>query len=499
MNQDQFCMVGELSLAIFNNDAESYVKVVQSITNRSDKKSGSIASQVRLMTANERTGEPLAEDEQHIQLMEMGRDQGHAWDNIGGMTTLAQALLVQGTKVDPVTGAYSTANNAVTAFDYLDDRLLAGTQYLLKKHLGLEVPWTTADSGKIGIWSSPNMNQTGRFDPYIGLIYNYYKYVKQVDMTQDKYKYLAYCYEYAMPESVDGQQNYISAGTLISTPDAAKKDGMGNERTLDDVPAVSAATSGFNSVNVTWNTDPQSMYLLWRSTSENGNYVLVNTTETIDGNDYKAQGNTVTYEDKNLKENVTYYYKVQVARKGTWSNIASALTSSNGAIKLESEDYGLSVGKTHKSQLYSIRSNGRKVRVDNTKVQWSSSDNQVASVNDQGVVTGKAQGKAVISAAYEGKTYSVNVTVVKDASLRLHYTFDHDDNTTAVDSAGYDNNGTIVDGSVSTADATDSFVSHTEGANAETLGTKDKALTFSGDPDSARAPMSICRTALPRD
>ena len=133
----------------------------------------------------------------------MGRDVGHSYADVAGLSTLAQTIYAQGTKVDPVNGAMSTAANAVNAFNFLDDRLLAGTTYMLKYHLGYDVLWTPAWANQnrtIQYYDTINADGRGRIDAFYSVLYNYYKYIEQRDMTQEKYKYLAYAYETRMPE-----------------------------------------------------------------------------------------------------------------------------------------------------------------------------------------------------------------------------------------------------------------------------------------------------------
>lgn len=148
MNQHQFALMGIMARAIFTNDLELYAEAVEATTVNAQGddggRNGSIKHQMRMMTHNEMTGEPLDPSDYHVQLMEMGRDAGHAYANIAGLVTLAQTIYAQGTKVDPVDGTMSTAANAVNPFNFLDDRLLEGTTYALKYHLGYDVPWTPA-------------------------------------------------------------------------------------------------------------------------------------------------------------------------------------------------------------------------------------------------------------------------------------------------------------------------------------------------------------------
>ena len=74
-----------------------------------------------------------------------------------------------------------------------------------------------------------NADCRGRIDPFFSVLYNYYKYIEQRDMTQEKYKYLAYAYETRMPE-VAGKDYPLA--TLLYTPDAAKTVGLSNQITL---------------------------------------------------------------------------------------------------------------------------------------------------------------------------------------------------------------------------------------------------------------------------
>lgn len=134
--------------------------------------------------------------------MEMGRDQGHAYGNLGGLSELVASIYAQGTLVDPEDGTISTAENAVNPFEFQDDRLLAGASYLAKYHLGYEVTWIPADSGVSssspnGIYKSINgYPWKGNLSNYYGIVYNYYKYIAKADMNQEKYRYVADAYEH---------------------------------------------------------------------------------------------------------------------------------------------------------------------------------------------------------------------------------------------------------------------------------------------------------------
>ncbi|WP_152537678.1 hypothetical protein [Agrilactobacillus composti] len=220
MNQHQFTVMGAMGRAIFTNDYPLYAEAVEATTvnnqGQHGGKNGSIMYEMRWMTQNDATGAALAPADQHVQLMEMGRDVGHAWDDVGGLSTLVQTIYSQGTKVDPSSGTVSFQNNAVNPFNFLDDRLLAGTTYMLRYEKGEDVPWTPADSG-LGIYNQINSSGRGRIDPFLGILYNYYKYDQGADMTAAKYQPLTQAYEAAMPEGTSF--DYPAAGTLLFTRD----------------------------------------------------------------------------------------------------------------------------------------------------------------------------------------------------------------------------------------------------------------------------------------
>ena len=85
------------------------------------------------------------------------------------------------------------------------------------------------------------MTDRGRIDAFYSVLYNYYKYIEQRDMTQEKYKYLAYAYETRMPE-VAGKDYPLA--TLLYTPDAAKTVGLSNKITLGGITGIDGNDGG---------------------------------------------------------------------------------------------------------------------------------------------------------------------------------------------------------------------------------------------------------------
>ena len=108
----------------------------------------------------------------------------------------------------------------------------------------------------------------GRIDPFLSVLYNYYKYIEQRDMTQEKYKYLAYAYETRMPE-VAGKDYPLA--TLLSTPDAAKNVGLSNQKTLGGITGLTATAAGSDTINLSWTAVSGALgYNIYRSTAAMG-------------------------------------------------------------------------------------------------------------------------------------------------------------------------------------------------------------------------------------
>ncbi|MBO5303852.1 MAG: InlB B-repeat-containing protein [Lachnospiraceae bacterium] len=225
MNQHDFVTMGILACGVFENDFERYAMAVEMTTvNRQGMQggnNGSIYWQCRLMTKNEETGEEIPKEEQTVQLIESGRDQGHAYATISGLSTLAQSIYVQGTLVDPETGEISNEANAVNPFEFQDDRLLKGITTALRYNLGYEDNWITADSSR-GYYREPSTaSWRGRVNYCLGIVYNYYRYIEGEDMTKEEFADLAKTYERYMPE-LTTSDDFPLAATLLYLPDNAK-------------------------------------------------------------------------------------------------------------------------------------------------------------------------------------------------------------------------------------------------------------------------------------
>ncbi|MDO4562961.1 MAG: LamG domain-containing protein [Clostridia bacterium] len=223
MNQHGINNMAFMASAIWRNDVSDYAKAVERTTVNSiydNYRSGSIKNVIRLMEKNDLTGEVLTEP--IIQHVEMGRDQGHAYGDIGALATLAMTAVNQNTKVDKVTGAVSDAADAVDVFEFLDHRLLCGANLISKYNLGGSVDYVPAwcnQTSSYTMYTSINDTNRGLLYPSIGIIYNYYKYYAKSDMSGEEIKYMAQAYETAIPEG--NSLEFLGFGTLLFTGDEA--------------------------------------------------------------------------------------------------------------------------------------------------------------------------------------------------------------------------------------------------------------------------------------
>ena len=143
MNQNGYPLAAAMAGDIFMNNRESYVKRVEWFTvNKTAPNKGwssSIHDLARLVDTNALTGKKV--DRPVVQLMEMGRDQAHAGDDMEIFANTARMMNAQGTRVHPVTGVISTAGNAVGPYEFLDDRILAAADNFCRFMLGYATPW----------------------------------------------------------------------------------------------------------------------------------------------------------------------------------------------------------------------------------------------------------------------------------------------------------------------------------------------------------------------
>lgn len=193
MNQNGYPLAGAMACFIFMNDRENYEKRVEWFTVNRDAPnkgySSSIQDMFRLVTVDASTRRRVKKP--FVQHMEMGRDQAHAGGDLEIACNTARMMYAQGTKVDPVTGTVSRDDDAVGAYEFLDNRILAAANYFSRFMLGYKTPWVPSPSdiesnGKVKqIYYRLSDNYRGRIRELLYWdLYYYYTYKKQVDVGE---------------------------------------------------------------------------------------------------------------------------------------------------------------------------------------------------------------------------------------------------------------------------------------------------------------------------
>lgn len=191
MNQHLYPLIGAISGYIFTGNVERYHEAVEWFTvNKTavdQHVNGSIKRLFRLVDTNAATGEKVANPQ--VQITEMGRDQAHSTGDVINVAIVSRLLQAQGTEVDPVDGTVSTAENAVTTYDFLGKRILAGTDYFARYMNGYDTPWIPTEArmredGSPVIYQVLSTEYHGRIGGNAYDLYYYYKYEQGLDIEQ---------------------------------------------------------------------------------------------------------------------------------------------------------------------------------------------------------------------------------------------------------------------------------------------------------------------------
>lgn len=179
MNQHLYATTGVILTAIFKNDQAMYEEAVEWFTVNKDtdrpERNGSLIHQYSLIEANQQ-GNPIGQD--YIQHLEMGRDNAHSSGDVLNMIGLARILTQQKTRIDPTEGTVSTNEDATTIYEFLNNRLLEGTEQWAKYMVGQTIPWTKTGNG---------MDFGGEISPaYRGRTGLYYSSTELYDMYRYK-------------------------------------------------------------------------------------------------------------------------------------------------------------------------------------------------------------------------------------------------------------------------------------------------------------------------
>ncbi|MBB3112129.1 hypothetical protein FHS18_004207 [Paenibacillus phyllosphaerae] len=254
MNQHGIVTQAYMMAAIFSDNQAWYEEAVEwATTNKSVVKkgqSGDIVNQIRYVTQNERTGEPIVP---HVQLVEMGRDMGHASGNTSTLSMIAYMTALQGTKVDPDSasptfGEITTKPDGVGVFEFLDDRILAGANLLAQYNLGYDIPYTPVNTsnGVIGDASASYYNtvsDNGRGLGYASEVtYGYYTLLSDTPMNpnDERIKYL-----HQSIEKLGGLKAFPSYVLMQGTADLATGEVVGPPKPLSQ-PTYAEARAAYN-------------------------------------------------------------------------------------------------------------------------------------------------------------------------------------------------------------------------------------------------------------
>ncbi|WP_261301646.1 OmpL47-type beta-barrel domain-containing protein [Paenibacillus andongensis] len=228
MNQHNYPLLGAMAGYIFTGNRARYNEAVEWFTvNRTANDqgfNGSIKALFRWVTEEEQPGTIVGQGtpvEPHVQHMEMGRDQAHGGGDLTNAAIITRLIQAQGTKIDPVDGTPSTADNAVDIMKFLNNRILGAANYFWQFMLGYDTPWTPqayaitgGDPDNIGMggyirdtYNSISTGYKGRFGTAnFWDFYSYYTYVKHQDVAQIAPKYYEAFTKKLVP-SVGGWEN----------------------------------------------------------------------------------------------------------------------------------------------------------------------------------------------------------------------------------------------------------------------------------------------------
>ena len=192
MNQHNYPLLGAMAGYIFTGNRDRYEEAVEWATvNKTASNqgfNGSIKQLYRLVETNAATGERL--DQPVVQHVEMGRDQAHGAGDLTNSAILARMFLAQNTKVDPVEGTVSQQADAVGYYEFLNDRVLAATDYFWQFMLGYDTPWTPVahsirDGEVKGIYYKISDLYKGRTNTALFWdMYYYYTYTKGINLEE---------------------------------------------------------------------------------------------------------------------------------------------------------------------------------------------------------------------------------------------------------------------------------------------------------------------------
>ena len=181
---------------------------------------------------------------------------------------------------------------------------------------------------------------------------------------------------------------------------------------------LSASAVSATQIDLSWsdNSNNEDGFKIERKTGSGGSWAQIAT----------VSSNTTSYQNTGLTESTTYYYRVRASNCGGdsgYSNEANATTQSEEPVDVTGihlEQTALSVGT---GQTATITANIEPSNATNQVVHWSSNDQAIATVDQNGNVTGVQEGTAIITATTDQFGYTaqctVTVTAVTHHTIRL--------------------------------------------------------------------------------
>lgn len=341
MNQHNYPLLGAMAGYIFTDNRERYNEAVEWATvNKTASNqgfNGSIKQLFRLVDTNAETGEKL--DTPVVQQVEMGRDQAHGAGDLTNAAILSRMFIAQGTKVDPVEGTVSTKDNAVGYYEFLDDRVLAASDFFWKYMLGYDTPWVPVpfsifpDGTVKGIYQKFSDSYRGRMNTALFWdMYYYYTYEKGINVAEKA----PYFYE-AFTKKIPS--NYYYQGTLrqawespdgggdfwIYIPKEAESEGgkyVPKEQTSDSLVEVEDRYTVFDQHTATVHEGAAS-YVQTKATDDGSKFVLLNlsyanrTNSRIIGIKFRTNGTAVLELSKEIGS-TPYHTLTLPDTKGQW-------------------------------------------------------------------------------------------------------------------------------------------------------------------------------------
>ena len=211
--------------------------------------------------------------------------------------------------------------------------------------------------------------------------------------------------------------------TAINAAGESVKSDIASAKTEADqsTPTVPAAPTGLTStaagtdtINLSWSavTDATAGYNVYRAATASGDYTKINTT-TVAG---------ITFADTELTAGTTYYYKVAAVNlfgQSVMSNGASATTQAS--TPTHNTDFTVSVtstkttltgsGDTAQLTLNGTMSDGSKANLLGAVISYTSDKTDVATVDNNGLVTSVSTGTANIAALVTLNGVTTNGTI----------------------------------------------------------------------------------------